>query len=310
MNAPFFIVGSARSGTTLLRMILNAHPDVAVPPESRFVVELYEGRDDVDVDGVLRVLGDHPRFRLWELDIDSVRSELDGTTHAPFADVMSAAYAAYAHEHGKKVWGDKTPRYVEDMELLGALWPHARFVHLVRDGRNVALSYADVPFGPKTVGAAAGLWSERVEKGRAGGVAVWTSRYLQMRYEDLVDDLKANVGSLCDFLEITFDERMLSYAERSGKNALERAKHYNPNVMRPPQKDIRSWEESMPPSHVETFEAVAGKTLSVLGYPRSYARPGIVARLEGALGKAGLPVGRLRSVSAAQSDDPAFDEDE
>jgi hypothetical protein len=239
-----------------------------------------------------------------------VDAELGDASHLPYAEVMGAAYAAYAHQHGKNVWGDKTPRYVEDIQLLATLWPQARFVHLVRDGRNVALSYADVPFGPKTVGSAASLWAERVDTGLAGGAAIGADRYMQLRYEDLVDDLKANVGALCDFLEITFDARMLSYAERSGRAVLERAKHYNPNVLKPPQKQVRSWEDMMPAEQVEVFEAVAGTTLTALGYPRRYPRPGLPARIQGWLGRAGLPVVRLRSAAGGPGDQDALAEDE
>src|SRR3712207_1470296 len=152
---PFFIVGSARSGTTLLRLMLNAHPSVAVPPESRFVVELWTGAERVNVAQLLAKLAAHTRFQAWDLPIEMVEHELEGVTGAPYATAIEAAYQAYARGSGKSRWGDKTPRYVESIPLLAKLWPDSRFVHLVRDGRNVALSYADVPFGPKNVVKAA-----------------------------------------------------------------------------------------------------------------------------------------------------------
>lgn len=311
MDAPFFIVGSARSGTTLLRMILNAHPQVAVPSESRFVVELYRGERVVDVEGLLTEIAGHRRFQLWELGIDAVRAELPSMPRLPYADIMGATFAAYAHAGGKSRWGDKTPRYVEHMGLLARLWPDSRFVHLVRDGRNVALSYADVPFGPKTVGAAAELWAGRVAKGMAVGASLGADRYLQMRYEDLVEDARGNVETLCRFLDLDFDDKMLTYAERSEADVLERAKHYNPNVIKPPLKEVRSWQKMMPPEQVETFEAVAGDTLLALGYPRRFAAPDGAARLRGALGKHGLPVGRLRSSKDAPvSEEAPFTDDE
>lgn len=145
MSAPFFIVGSARSGTTLVRMILNSHPGVAVPPESRFIVELWRGEKAVDVGETLAALAAHPRFQLWSLPIEKVREQLGPTARAPYAEIMTAAYTAYAKSRGKTRWGDKTPRYVQHIPLLAELFPDARFVHIIRDGRNVALSYADVP---------------------------------------------------------------------------------------------------------------------------------------------------------------------
>jgi hypothetical protein len=95
---PFFVVGSARSGTTLLRLMLNAHPDVAVPPESRFVTELYE-QEEVDAEETLHKLGEHHRFGAWELSLEDVRAELGKSGRVRFAEVISAAYRAYAKAH-------------------------------------------------------------------------------------------------------------------------------------------------------------------------------------------------------------------
>lgn len=292
--APFFIVGSARSGTTLVRMILNSHPDVAVPPESRFIVELWRGDLSIDVAETLEALAAHSRFRVWELPIEAVREELGASTRAPYAEVMAAAYTAYSKSHDKTRWGDKTPRYVQHIPLLAALFPHSRFVHIIRDGRNVALSYADVPFGPKTVARAAALWADRVGAGLRDGRALDEGRYLEVRYEDLVSDVEGRVQLLCDFLELSFERGMLEYTEQAASEALPRSRMYNPHVLEKPIPSVRSWEEQMPDAHVEVFEAVAGDLLSELGYPRRYPAPGTGARFAARLARAGLPLGRLR----------------
>jgi hypothetical protein len=293
---PFFIVGSARSGTTLLRLILNAHPDVAVPPESRFVVELWRGSDTVDARSFREELARHPHFVMWDLPIDAVAKELDGRDQVGYRDAIEAAYRAYARVNGKVRWGDKTPRYVEDLEFLGRVFADARFIHLIRDGRNVALSYADVPFGPKTIGRAAALWSRRVVEGSRAGRRLGAERYLEVRYEDLVADVEDRTTQICDFLSLTFDPGMLEYTERA-RGVLPRASAYNPHVTEPPRPDVRSWQRSMPERHIEVFEAVAGDALSMFGYERRYAQPSATARLMGRLSTAGLPLGRIRSTS-------------
>jgi hypothetical protein len=286
-------VGSARSGTTLLRLMLNAHADVAVPPESRFVVELWTGAERVLVADLLAKLAAHPRFEAWDLPIEMVEHELHGIDEAPYAAAIEAAYRAYARVNGKTRWGDKTPRYVEQIPLLARLWPESRFVHLVRDGRNVALSYADVPFGPKTVVKAAQLWATRVRMGIEAGRALGGERYIEILYEDLVEDAEGEAKDLCEFLGLAFDSGMLDYTERARGAVLPRAKRYNPNVAESPISKVRSWEESMPPAHVEVFEAVAGDVLSELGYERRHPRPGPRARALAAAGKAGIPVTKL-----------------
>ena len=160
--------------------MLSAHAEVAVPPESRFIVELWQEEDEVAVDRFLSSLARHKRFQTWDLPVETVRHELQGLTVVPYAEAIAAAYKAYARVHGKTRWGDKTPRYIEHIPLLARLFPTARFVHLVRDGRNVALSYAGVPFGPNTVAQAAALWARRVAAGIRDGRALDAGRYLVM----------------------------------------------------------------------------------------------------------------------------------
>jgi hypothetical protein len=287
---PFFIVGSARSGTTLLRMLLNAHRNIAVPPESRFIVELYDGKDEVDLDNFLARLEKHRQFRAWELPIDAVR-ERAGRSPLLYRDAISATYEAYAAIRGKSRWGDKTPRYIEHIPLISRLFDGARFIHVVRDGRNVALSYAKVPFGPKTVSRAAALWARRVSSGMRDGGRLGPQSYLEIRYEDVVADLESHARKLCEFIGVEYDEQMLEYTERARADVLPKARHYNPHVMEKPIPSVRQWERDMPTAQVELFEAVAGQVLTQLGYPRAYERPSAKAKLVAALG---LPYGRLK----------------
>jgi hypothetical protein len=273
--------------------MLNAHRDVAVPPESRFVVELWTGAERVTVRELLAKLAAHPRFEAWDLPIEMVEHELHGVDETGYATAIQAAYRAYARVNGKKRWGDKTPRYVEHIPLIARLWPDSHFVHLVRDGRNVALSYADVPFGPKTVAKAAELWAKRVRMGIAAGRALG-DRYIEIRYEDLVEDAAGEAKDLCDFLALDFDSGMLDYTERARGAVLPRAQKYNPHVAERPISKVRSWEESMPPADVEVFEAVAGDVLAELGYERRHPHPGLKARLLAGAGRRGAPVAKLK----------------
>jgi len=276
--------------------MLNAHPQIAVPPESRFVIELYESSDydEVEVEGILARLEAHRRFQLWQLSIEDVRRELGQHKFLPYARVMEGAFRAYARARDKSRWGDKTPRYVEHIALLARLFPSARFVHQIRDGRDVALSYADVPFGPKSVARAAHLWARRVRSGIEAGRALGPERYAELRYEDLVVDPEAHARRLCGFLGVPFDDGMMDHARRARSDILERAARYNPHLTERPAAQLRSWEREMSPSQVAVFEAVAGELLSQLGYPRAAGDPSAGTRVAAALGRLGAPVGRLR----------------
>jgi Sulfotransferase family len=290
----FFIVGSARSGTTLLRLILNAHPDIAVPPESRFITELWTGQDEVGVDAFLQRLDAHRLFRVWDLPVEGVRAELGDKEQVPYRDAVLAAYRAFAKAAGKSRYGDKTPRYVEHISFLSRLFPGSRFIHLVRDGRNVAMSYADVPFGPKTVAKAASLWADRVRAGMTTGRGLGRGRYVESRYEDLVEDPEGEIKTICRFLEIDYQPAMLEYEEAARDSVLSRAALYNPHLSKRPTADVRAWQEAMPEGQVEVFEAIAGDALGELGYERRYPQPSPAARLGAALGRTGAPLHRLK----------------
>lgn len=295
MAAPFFIVGSARSGTTLLRVILNSHPEIAVPPESRFITELWQGTDEEDVPSFLRRLAGHRQFQGWELPIEAVAAEIGERRSVRYPEAIAAAYRAYTKEHGKQRWGDKTPRYILNIDLLNKIFPEARFVHLVRDGRNVALSYAGMPFGPKTAPKAAAVWSERVMAGVHNGRPLGPGRYVEIRYEDLVRDTEVVVKELCTFVDVAFDPVMMDYTERAREFVFEKAAKYNPNVLQKPRSDTRSWEDTMPSRQVALFEAVAGPALDEFGYARRFPQVGTGTRLLAGLGRLGLPIGRLTS---------------
>ncbi|MDQ3661800.1 MAG: sulfotransferase [Actinomycetota bacterium] len=289
----FFVVGSARSGTTLLRLMLNAHSEIAVPPESRFIVQLYRP-GETSVEELLAKLSEHPRYQAWGLPIEAVRAQIGERTTAPYHELIEATYRAYATMRNKRLWGDKTPRYVLDIGLLAGLFDDALFIHVVRDGRNVALSYADMPFGPKTVARAADRWQSRVRAGREAGRTLPSARYTELFYERLVAEPEQELQRLCSFIGVSYQPEMLDYGTRSRDEVQSRAQRYNPHVTEKPTAGVRSWEQQMPPLQVAVFEAVAGELLEELGYERACPEPGAFARLQARLGRAGVPVNRLK----------------
>lgn len=267
---------------------------VAVPPESRFIVELWEGKDQIERRRWLDALAAHKRFHTWDLPIEAVAGELADAEMVSYADAVRAAFRAYAAVHGKPRWGDKTPRYVEKLSFVARLLPEAKIVHLIRDGRNVALSYADVDFGPKTIGGAARIWAERVSAGTRAGRTLGPERYHELHYESLVANADAAVRELCVFLELPFDEGMLNYTRGARDALLTRAHKFNPHLAEGTVHEVRSWENDMPRRHVEIFEAVAGRVLSESGYVRMFDHPRAAARAAGWIGARGLPLARLR----------------
>jgi sulfotransferase family protein len=313
MDRPFpFVVARGRSGTTLLRAILDAHPDLAIPGESHFAVSFGERRREFERPGgfatepFLRDLLRHWGFRRWELPEQDVRAAFDETPPSNVADGIRLAFALYARSRGKPRYGDKTPGFVLHIGMLAELFPEARFVHLIRDGRDVALSYLDTDFGVATLTDAAIYWERFVRAGRAAGNALGPGRYLEVRYEDLVADVERTTVRVCEHIDLPFDPAMLRYFERSASlDGLSHAEHHQ-NISLPPTSGLRDWRTQMAPADVALFEALAGDLLTELGYERATERAGVRAAALAARARAGLAVRRVARRGRKSLDGPAW----
>lgn len=271
------IVGSGRSGTTLLRAMLDAHPDLAIPPESHFLTRLerrrgrYERAEGFALDALVEDLGHERRFLAWGVDPEALRRSLTEAAPRDLPEAVRAVYRAYARAEGKSRFGDKTPNYVASLPELAELLPDARFVHIVRDGRNATLSYLERDFGPDSVVAGALRWRRLVSAGRAAGTKLGPERYLEVRYEDLVEAPEAGLRRICAFLVLPYDPAMTAYHDHADGvlRALDRSDHRGLEL--PPTKDMRDWRTAMAPADRWAFDAIAGELLEELGYERGSA---------------------------------------
>ncbi|GIX48875.1 MAG: hypothetical protein KatS3mg131_3086 [Candidatus Tectimicrobiota bacterium] len=181
----------------------------------------------------------------------------------------TGAYLAQK-EPGKQRWGDKNPRYVLHVPLLHALFPRAKFIHLIRDGRDVAVSHRQPPFNVHAVARAARLWKACVLQGHRHGLALGEAHYLEVRYEALCLSPRPVLARLCDFLGIPLEyERMLRfYADNAARQLIPPARHaWHRNTFVPlTAARIGVWRRELAPADVEAFEALAGDVLEKFGY--------------------------------------------
>jgi hypothetical protein len=269
----------------MLRLMLDRHPDVAIPPESHFIPELYRRRRRYGrggrvsrIDPFVRDLQAHHRFREWELPLDAVRQELGRSGEdLPLGRAFEAVFRAYAAALGKPRWGDKTPDYVDDLPLLARLFPTARFVHLIRDGRDVALSVLDLRHLHRHAASVAFFWGRQIRAARAAAAAL-PGRYLEVRYERLVADPEGELRALCAFLDLPFEQAMLRGDPRDRERIPAGRRRLHSAAVTKPREGVRDWRRDMSRAEVEEFEAVAARDLSATGYEPS-TRPGLRARL-------------------------------
>jgi len=280
MNQPCFpfVVGCGRSGTTLLRAMLDSHPALTIPFESRFVPALLEREPEfrvagkLDSDRLVDALRDDEHFRGWDLSEADVRGHLHDVAPVDVAAAVRAMFELCAARAGKPRYGDKSPPYVMRLPLLAEAFPEGRFVHLVRDGRDVALAFMDADFGPESASRLALHWRLRVERGREAGTTLGTQRYLEVHYEELVAQPESALRAICEFIELDYDDAMLAYQERVDEIVQFDPEPWNHgNLAKPPTVGLRDWRAQMNERDLARFELLAGPTLEQFGYEPSGA---------------------------------------
>lgn len=266
------IVGCGRSGTTLLASMLDSHPEVAVPGETGFLLDVCRparGRGRV-VDVFLSRLLAEPRFQAWQLDQRTLADRLHEAQPARPVDALRVVFATFAASRGKDRAADKTPDHVLVIDRLSRLLPEAVFVHVVRDGRDVALALLDVDWGPTSVEEAAWYWQDRVRAGRRAGEQLGSRRYREVRYEQLIADPERELRRLTPALGLDFDAAMLDHLDAAHRQVVmspdPRSDRHLLSAVRP---NLRDWRRDMPAEEVAVFEALAGSTLAACGYERS-----------------------------------------
>jgi hypothetical protein len=269
---PFFVVGCPRSGTTLVRMMLDGHPRLAIPDESHFIVGLaprwWRPRRRPSLGDVLA----HPKVRAWDVDQSRLRRRAEKASPRTFPEMVDAVFAGYATEHGKARWGDKTPGYVTYLARLARMFPTAQFVHVIRDGREAAASLAEWEWGSRTAVTGAFWWAHKVRAGRRDGAVLGPDRYHELRLDDLTSRPEATLREVCAFLGEDFSPTMLSYPERRAVAAQPRREQERHLVL-PPTPGLRDWRHGLSPRDQRAVEEVCRPTLHRLGYESASPRP-------------------------------------
>ncbi len=243
IERPVFLIGCVRSGTTLLRLMLDHHPDVAFEHEFEYVVDLIG--DDGRIPDLKRF---HDYLRAHRIFQDSghrIDPELD------FPALVNSFLLEKRRKAGKALVGATV--HVHFDRLLW-IWPEARFIHLVRDGRDVGRSMVEIGFTGNAY-AAVEQWKEVEELWSDFAIKLPRDRWVDVRYEDLVAEPEPTLGRVCEFLGVPFDPHMFDYTRDTGYRA-------------PSPDRTRRWKE-MTPAEVDVLEAKIAGMLLRRGYELS-----------------------------------------
>jgi hypothetical protein len=284
VNPYLFVVGVPRAGTTLLQRMLDAHPQLSVINEAYWLGRDFRQRPGVIREGLatkklVRKLLAIPKFRQMRVTEAELLKILKKAKPVRYERFASLIVDLYAKRCGKPLVGDKTPSYVARMSYLHEMWPRARFVHIIRDPRDVCLSMLDWDRGERNAGrygtwemdpivSSALLWRRGVSVGREAGAALGPDLYHELRYEDLVTAPADQLRMICGFLDLPYAEAMLNYHRgRTGKPWRSSKAQWLP-----PTPGLRDWESEMAQADEERVEAAVADLLVGLGYPSRLER--------------------------------------
>ena len=280
MGAPFFIVGASRSGTTMLRLLLNAHPNIGVPKElayfercARFTeLERWKSLalNPADYQGFVRGFLQKKKLALEGIDVEQLEKEIIGSGPPDLARPFRMTMDAWAHKEGKTTWGEKTPKNLFYVDIIQEMLPDTKFVYIIRDPRAVVYSMNRFARFQDDSVLNAFNWLQAATKGyKLLMEQVPANRRHILKYEDLVADVEATTRSLCAFLEEPFDEGMLEFYQKSRTNIHPHSKELGgvKTLTQPiTTVSVDKWRNGLTSTDIANVEAVCEREMKHFGY--------------------------------------------
>ncbi|MCB0464457.1 MAG: sulfotransferase [Aequorivita sp.] len=271
-NTPFFLVGVQRSGTTLLRLMLNSHSQIAIPEEASFLKPLLKPKwvnKKIAGENKKRIIGylkENEQFRLWNFDATPFFQKLESKISFSLKELIELMYVSYAESENKSIWGDKS-LFFGSMQLLYEMFPGAKFVHIVRDGRDVFYSWRKMDPNKSHPSVMALDWKIKHRLIKKSLKIIPEQNLYQVRYKDLLNNPQKELRRMCEFLGFEYEDQMINFYETSNKYI---GKHHSDLIFKAVDKEnINKWEKLLSKEEQLIYQIVAKKPLLKYGYKLS-----------------------------------------
>jgi hypothetical protein len=291
----------------LLSTILHAHPRIAMPPETRFLLPLYQHREEYgDLRAasnrrrVAEAITSNRRTRFVDLGLDRDRV-VEAIVAGPptLGSALETIWRQFAQSRGKPRWGEKRPLYSRHIDVILRLFPTAQIIHMMRDARACVASLRRMPWWDGSVAAATAIWQLSEHDLQRNRARLPRATFYSLRYEDLIRAPEQSLRELCAFLDEQFMPTMLDYT-RAARDIVPKRKTWHAGTRRgiDPAR-VESWAEQLSPPEVGLIQRVARRELLRNGYrlqadaPAPPARELLTFQLERA-----RRVGALRKIRA------------
>ncbi len=289
----FFILGRPRSGTTLLRTLFDAHPNVATPVECAFIINMNQKYGKVKqwscelLHTFYEDVQKHIKFDTWNIDLEQLKSDLlDCEGENTFQNVCKVVYFDYISLFPKEDirWiGDKNPVYATYTPEILKLFPASKFIHLVRDPRDNIISLKNVDFEGPFTALLAYRWQHSARKLHYIKKK-YPEKFYTIRYEDLVSEPEKYYLEMCNFLSLPYYDHVFNFYKKQDeamkKFNIDKIMKYHKSLFAPiSTSKVNLWKTQFPERDIRIAEFVCGRWIKKYGYERRYNRPGFVAFL-------------------------------
>ncbi|AMM41430.1 protein-tyrosine sulfotransferase [Candidatus Desulfofervidus auxilii] len=272
MDEPIFIVGVPRSGTTLLRMMLNSHSRIAIAPETHFFRLFWANRHkygDLNKDNNFQKLwNDLTKCKYFgDLKLKNVQEIYEDLFNGKrsYKAIFTKLIKEYAKQHNKTRWGEKTPGHLEYVKTILSFYPHAKMIHIIRDPRDVALSLKKVPWGSRDVFPIARFWKRYINIPKKMKV-IHSYSYLEIRYEDLVRSPEETLKVICNFINEKVEKNMFKFYLVS-ENYLPENEPWKTGCLKPLNSEyIGKWKTKLKEWEVKQIIATCSHEMLEKGY--------------------------------------------
>jgi hypothetical protein len=277
-NSRFFFVGSGRSGSTLLRLLLMGHSRIHIPPETWFIIPLverlplHEPLSAAQVREAVEIITNDYRWQDMGIAATDLKSSAVGLHQPHLRDIIDLIYNDLLRPLGKARLGDKTPPYIAIVPQLASLYPEAKFIHLIRDGRDVAISFVQLGFAQRCHDGRRFEWIAAMRAAHNYRSTHYADRILEVRYEELVRHPQSTLRQICAFLGEEFEPQMVNRPLQIDA-VPERERHIHAGLDQPVSPDgVAIWRRKLSAFQCFCMESCLRQYLVEFGYELRFAR--------------------------------------
>lgn len=272
-DRPIFIISSPRSGSTLLRLILNAHSRIAIPPPTLLFSYIYPFvhtygnlRDEDNLEALIEDILELQKSKPWPIELTPamLKSACEEPT---FAGIYTALHRIWADHHNKPRWGEKTPPDIFFIGDILSCYPDAQFIHIIRDGRDVAVDWAENLEWPKNIYSTASNWKDFVSAVNPWREKLDSAHLLEIYYENLVKDPPGIVGQICQFLGEVYEPQILEFYRSDETSKWSQSASCHRFLSKPiTDEHIGVFKDRLEMTDRQMLAKLIGKELGDLGY--------------------------------------------